>query len=552
MDTFLRSFVAKVHHHVTTLPAGEHAPALDHMLPAIHSSVPPDVVAKALATLCHLGETPRRSDTLARLLDLMTMAAPHSYSLQAVHDACKLFVEEGNAMCNALGDVEAASAPGAVHSVLDWYFACGSTEMLLQFVHFLSADETLLSNVRRHPSCAVIFSRVGASNPSTDTLACFMLRTLITLVGPSRRCFDYFLRRGGVKLMNVVAAQRIRGADGTDLLDAFLALVDTQSRADLALLPCSSGVADALCVDATDADTCDVVYLLRVPLVRDALNEREAFVESFALRVLESFWSIDEKMRHEALEAVAWMARPSAAFSGVGVELLHIEDPQTLLKRLFIATRGMQTAELLPMFPRILVQLRTFVGKEDDVTQVDEELVQHFHTLVATPSLLFSGLCIDGTEIDQDVLFHTIQLVIGREPLSTHLRCDLAVRDFLTKSILRVHGTQLWGLHVYCDELIGRHDIKTAPHVPRAPNAEEFLSKCPISLDVLHFPVTASDGNTYELEHLLRVYLTKEDAFQSPLTRAALRPYVFFNRALRDADAHLFTLLRSRRRVRNA
>ena len=55
---------------------------------------------------------------------------------------------------------------------------------------------------------------------------------------------------------------------------------------------------------------------------------------------------------------------------------------------------------------------------------------------------------------------------------------------------------------------------------------------CPISLDHMTYPVTISDGNTYEREYIMRHFATS--GFISPMTRQYVEPFVFENRSAFD------------------
>jgi hypothetical protein len=69
---------------------------------------------------------------------------------------------------------------------------------------------------------------------------------------------------------------------------------------------------------------------------------------------------------------------------------------------------------------------------------------------------------------------------------------------------------------------------------------KSLLASCPITLEAMHFPVLASDGNSYELDAIMK-HITSSSS-TSPLTREEMRPFYYFNASLYRTEASLFRM----------
>ena len=75
---------------------------------------------------------------------------------------------------------------------------------------------------------------------------------------------------------------------------------------------------------------------------------------------------------------------------------------------------------------------------------------------------------------------------------------------------------------------------------------QHAMSKCPISLMHTHLPVTLSDGQTYELESILRLQRQSEGLLLvSPLTRRLMEPWMVICHHVRNNDKEISTIIRS-------
>lgn len=109
------------------------------------------------------------------------------------------------------------------------------------------------------------------------------------------------------------------------------------------------------------------------------------------------------------------------------------------------------------------------------------------------------------------------------------------------------------GAEGYCRHLIsllGLDDDAARRSSPLLGDTDHTLSSlladcvafCPISLQPMHCPVVASDGNTYELRCLVSLFRAAQGGSPppSPLTRAPLTPLVTFNRQLVQTECALW------------
>lgn len=584
MDSFVRSFVGKVHNHVVTSKEPPTDFVVSQLVTTLHKNTPDDVFAKALSALCHDLERTMpyivACNGLARIIEVAAVVAPHDFPMQAIQDLCRIVsLFDARALRLALLSAQ-RRVPATLSSLLDWHLACGSASTLLSFVHVVTENVELLTHVQTLPATLTLFCRARGDVLHNAHFCSLALATFVRLIGSSGERFLSFIERGGEALFEAAAKMRVTGAlTSTALLDAVSALILTLDDAAIDAIPCSFGVAEALLYDAGDeAPLLTLLTLLRAPAIRHMLLPDGLFVSGFLHKLVLRFAQLSEAERLEALEYAVSAARPcpKEVQQSFYERLFELNDEPTLALRTLVFTLGLSTAEIIPHFERTVqtlrecaVAARDLTSAHDDVTDAflerasavqaaDAQLVCHFRNVLQEPELLYPGLMLDGSVGTDEVLFHLVGLVATRTPAPNaegDLEVDALIRSFLNEHVDKVRSSSVcWGLHVYCGDLNQRYCLGQRP-LPRAPLADEFLTRCPLSLDVIHFPVVASDGHTYEFEKLVQLHLFRADKsapFLSPLTRAELRPCVTFNRALRNNEIQLYKFFLSHRSRRRA
>lgn len=159
-----------------------------------------------------------------------------------------------------------------------------------------------------------------------------------------------------------------------------------------------------------------------------------------------------------------------------------------------------------------------------DKKALDEALAYRFDTLADGPvQLLSSKFNLDVKGNPPKPVYHLLRLCFGDLFPPPGKLAD-AVRFFALRDrdvLSPAPGQQLYAQDIarWCGVEVDEEHVGTSSF------------SCPITMSDMHCPVVASDGNTYELEALVRI-AGSAPVFLSPFTRAPMDRIVFYNRVV--------------------
>lgn len=205
--------------------------------------------------------------------------------------------------------------------------------------------------------------------------------------------------------------------------------------------------------------------------------------------------------------------------------------------------QALRTEFVVRIFPRLMSLLTD--ATNDSWPTLDAEMAFHVEEMVSDPSSVVVPLRLYG--FTGPVLFHTMAMVVGRTMNTSH------PSGTVTRLVeyMEGHVTQLLqesprapGMARYCRDLIQGYNLSVAPPTTRIREEEmRCFSTCPVTMELVHCPVTASDGHTYELQALLEVHRMRPMA-RSPLTREPLELWAVYNRQLVVTEVAVMNALR--------
>lgn len=303
--------------------------------------------------------------------------------------------------------------------------------------------------------------------------------------------------------------------------------------------------------------------LLGIPAVRKPLGAHVLFCDQFAGRIALECDRLSDQTLLTAL-------RHLTAFSA-HTTMTVVEDLVHVLRERASDTSEVDVALCLLILhqtsnPRLVVEHFRFMmnvadvltatpsrsrhgrqgAAEEDVGDLDHLLTLRFDALVEDPSPLLRGFELVGTS-SRDVVFHLLPALLGDLPLPQRTSVASRVTHYVRESVLSDASHMSSGKARYVSDIAERYGIDLTDAQLPSPIARHVVARCPVTLEAMHFPVVASDGNTYELLTMLAL-----PQRQSPLTRTHLDPVLTYNRALVDMEAAIAEQRPVRRRRRIA
>lgn len=203
-------------------------------------------------------------------------------------------------------------------------------------------------------------------------------------------------------------------------------------------------------------------------------------------------------------------------------------------------------------FPSMVLAWRRGVEVcPEEAHDLERHVLQRFYEIVANNAeLAMHPVRVHGGA--RDVPLHLLRWLLGDAPLREGTMLHTGVRRYAADCLARLPRPLTPGLRRLARDLHQRLRFDRALLRDLGGGVEDdgdeparwwegILATCPIALEYLHFPVMLSDGHTYELESVMRCLPIHATSWvlRSPLTRAAVRPWVVYNRQLVDMERAL-------------
>ena len=180
---------------------------------------------------------------------------------------------------------------------------------------------------------------------------------------------------------------------------------------------------------------------------------------------------------------------------------------------------------------------------------VDAKMVTQFlcKMLMTPVQDLFHPLIIHGTDNTRDAVFFTLRLffkVACTSDFVMRFVVDCAKHQFSESASRRQYAMEL--LEEYADSMPEemREEARETIQTLTLKNLEDDCPmECPITMQAFNFPVTCSDGSTYELQALLTMLINSfntndgQAVLTSPLTRCDMSMHAIFTRSIVDCRA---------------
>lgn len=229
--------------------------------------------------------------------------------------------------------------------------------------------------------------------------------------------------------------------------------------------------------------------------------------------------------------------------------------------------RMMCGAYSLPEFrkhlPAIWFTLKVECTDKASLLALNEEFVFRWKELECHPNIAVSGVRLFGPSTS-DIIFHVCTSLLPGGPLppgeaGAHL--EVFLRANMDKNKTSIGGSK-YNLEVvehFCFENEEAHpplnlldSMESALSTEAMFIRQNAISKCPISLMPIHFPVIMSDGVTYELNSIMKLFHNGFDHVASPITRVTFEPWAIINQQVRNTDKELSEVIQSLCRRRTA
>ena len=237
-------------------------------------------------------------------------------------------------------------------------------------------------------------------------------------------------------------------------------------------------------------------------------------------------------------------------------ERLYMVEPDIAVR----FGRMMCGAYSLPEFrkhlPAIWFTLKVECTDEASLLALNEEFLFRWKELECHPNIALSCLRLFGP-LTPDILFHVCTSLLPSGPLplgeaGAHL--EVFLRANMDKNKTSIGGSK-YNLEVvehFCFENEEAHpplnlldSMESALSTEAMFIRQNAISKCPISLMPIHFPVIMSDGCTYELNSIMKLFHNGFDNVASPITRATFEPWAIINQQVRNTDKELSEVIQS-------
>jgi hypothetical protein len=560
MDALLRSFVTKVHRHVTTTPPaadGNDPAAIQCILSAVTPDASQDVVATVFETVCHdlrgNKEALHSRGGLQQVLRYMIAVQPTAVEPCVALHACTIVA------CSDTETVarEVAGTPDAVGCLFEWFLVCSDVRLTFSLTLLLCLDDTMRQQLVRIDPVAVLSSLVTTPVLEDAALGGLVMRTFIELCRGAPELFRRFWRLCGAELLEREAME----SNDLRVLDTVYELVSSLDPPGEGLvLPRASRVPAALAAAVRDVATglsWVVLMLYRNSTLAARLMGDTEFMHAFLCKIVEDLQAVPGDDASAALELVTRHLSPDLRVRRTLLHTLYaVEHPPTEAQRALVLVLGLDTAAVVPCFGALKAHVvGTEVAVCSTTRQLDAALCGHFNAMVQTPALPIAPLRLDGT-IPQGALFHVVQMVTGEWPdlgsdaaaAVTESCVATVVADYVCERIetARAEAAITVGTETYCRQLVSAYGLQARCALRRSSRLLDgsqtsvpamalraCVPSCPISLEAMHAPVVASDGRTYELGYVVQLVRCNKELL-SPLTRERLGSSVVYNWALHE------------------
>lgn len=553
MEALLKSFVHKVHAHVTSNEEDTNSTAaVQYLVPVLLSETTVEVKMQTVRTLGHICRDTTHIEEfklhrgIEGVLHFMMQVPLDGLAPDVLKSCCTLM------LMGDVGDALRGVASTATPVLLDWFARMPPSPVhhFHALLLLLCSDRVTLCELRRHNP----LRRMADYLEHFDAAVCDDveevhqgLLVITCLAAGSQAVSRRAWQKVALPLFEAWARHVVAGTvpvPSDPLLSVLRNFVSRlPEEVDLQLGE-ESPLVEALTREIkAGGDLESVLGVLLNDSLATQLLSQESFVSALCMRVSIRFKSLTPSDRALALDyLIIAAARCEAGVPLDTIDWLYarVTDPGSLRRRATLYAVAAPTEELVMRFKRLLADNRTAAGDDD---KLDALLCDHFDVLQQTPSLFFhTRVMVRGSPSHE--LFHCIEDLIGRSPLGDTW-IDRKLRDFLREEVEEVRRDcePCWGTLAYCEHIERTFLFPESRSRQAAlPSAQEYASVCPITLEPMHCPVVASDGVTYELHAIMRHVLLTPNA-KSPITREELLLDFVFNRSLQRAESQMRKLL---------
>lgn len=554
MNDIVNSFVNKVHAHVLGGGSLRNATVVTHLVPVLDSSAPIDTKSKALCAIYHASEhnrdTLRGVDGVAKVVSFMAETNPEHVDQFTIDNACRLVCpREDGQLHLAVRMRVPASGASVISGLLEWYTLCSRSDVYVDFMKFLTTHRDTLRQLRKHNPVDLLSAHVAAHERQLYEDPSLMLKTwtlAADLVRGSRSLLLRLWQGCGPTLLESSAKNRVAERSGS-IVPSFLRLVQSLPMDVDIPIPFDSIVCTAVSLDLFPGGGGRMNMALEIlgnKSIAEQCLRHGPFAKAFFEHTVEHFASFTADAKRCALDHVTvavshTMHAPYHLFFDL---YLNVSDDGTHGQRAAIFA-SLEFPHVAPHLARLVADLDTTRSKE-----LDAALCLHLDQLIEQPCSSFGcDLTLRGTV--PHVLFHIIECTIGNTlPTGPDVRFTLRVREYLQETAKTLRMDPSAGIESYCrniSELYGFSFDPTPSPLFADHELQACMTCCPVTLGWMHCPVVASDGCTYELSTILKLF-RDSTLPTSPLTRAPLDSFVVTNRNLTEMERHLWALAQSR------
>lgn len=563
MSQLMRSFVSSLHKHVSTEPqdVNESAMCIAHLITVLNTpDTPVDVLEVSLITLSLVFEGEcavfhslsglKKLFSFARThmdkMNLFSTVARHKFATMLLHDPTEFHHTLEQEPLNVLLPI-----------LFKWCAHIGNSapEQMTEFVRILGEhheSKRELCNHRWVAPLMEILNETALRQPLRLWTCMKNVQTYLLLTEDNARSF--WSDEGSGILLDVLCRTRLEGRLQSSWLLTFLArhasLYPRVLEHELEdRVVCKHRLVNTLLAEFSTIGGDTVVQTIRVLHVRCIFDmcSTTLFATTFLERIVQLFTVLLTHGRpiHEAFDILVRFGRRKLVQNREGLfRLVDLAGSDVLLslKASLVLAHALSSHEMIVQFKWLLEVLLSAPCTTSEgtmrsrITELDELLTERFGELCADPKCMFP-LMIVGTTTEM-VFFHIVDSFLPDHPHTLGrgwYRVTDAVREYLTGCMGALAHPLHPNLQHYCHDLVDKYDLDVDALPPSPPRLCDDVIRCPITLEPMHFPVVASDGNTYELGALVNLRRNDANTFVSPISREDLVDAVVFNRCLLSA-----------------
>lgn len=558
MNALVESFVNKVCTHVTTSDTSD-INAIEHLVPMIRTSTPIPVVQKIMSTLCHLSnsnmETLGSNSILKRIVYYVLHTSIYDMPLDLVDNICEILYFTDSTTLNTVMSQYKRSIKVYNHCIrilLGLHIKGSSLNLLFSFVGKLNAQRDTLEELVQHiPVLTTLITQDALFEEQNVEWIVLAFKELIHIVSHNKNLTLTFWKEIGQLMMQAIGLYRERELiHSTILTDSIHNLLKYHDDVNLSFVS-DPAICQGICKDLNEIGTDVILKLTDSMSVCPTLVEHmismnwKDLMSTFYVKYLEGFYTLSASGKKGGLVYIQNMDRAVLMHSlGDGISLhralFSLKDEDTLLSRCYIYSNNTDTTDLVWDMKSLLR-----INGEREFILLDISLEAHFDKIVKSQLQMLDVHCVISGSLNGDILFHLFEYVMGNRSLTTG-GVDTAMKKYLIRSIVKAREYLTYGMEKYCMYINETYQLEIDTHIPPLYWTEHLTTTCPISLDAIHCPVSASDGHTYELEFIMRHFEKTSGVCTSPMNRSPLVGILFANRCLyaREAAILQYTLSR--------